>query len=243
MATFDIIVPAEWDILVREGAKINLLTSLAQISIPSSYPQTIPLAKIVGFNPSQIFKYIKKGVGAVIKKGEVIAQNKSLFSSKTYIADADGMITHIDHVTGEIVYEQVLSDASASAIMSMAEGTIAGIKPTKLTLKVSKILEVELNQAVTDRLGGRVALPISGSMMVLKQEDVASNIVVADSFDDYSISKCEALQALAFVTPTEITSHITTYTLKDPQTYADIVDFAPTYVYDNPSETRLIFYK
>lgn len=243
MATFDIIVPAEWDILVREGAKINLLTSLAQISIPSSYPQTIPLAKIVGFNPSQIFKYIKKGVGAVIKKGEVIAQNKSLFSSKTYIADADGMITHIDHVTGEIVYEQVLSDASASAIMSMAEGTIAGIKPTKLTLKVSKILEVELNQAVTDRLGGRVALPISGSMMVLKQEDVASNIVVADSFDDYSISKCEALQALAFVTPTEITSHITTYTLKDPQTYADIVDFAPTYVYANPSETRLIFYK
>ena len=243
MATFDIIVPAEWDILVREGAKINLLTSLAQISIPSSYPQTIPLAKIVGFNPSQIFKYIKKGVGAVIKKGEVIAQNKSLFSSKTYIADADGMITHIDHVTGEIVYEQVLSDASASAIMSMAEGTIAGIKPTKLTLKVSKILEVELNQAVTDRLGGRVALPISGSMMVLKQEDVASNIVVADSFDDYSISKCEALQALAFVTPTEITSHITTYTLKDPQTYANIVDFAPTYVYANPSETRLIFYK
>ena len=243
MATFDIIVPAEWDILVREGAKINLLTSLAQISIPSSYPQTIPLAKIVGFNPSQIFKYIKKGVGAVIKKGEVIAQNKSLFSSKTYIADADGMITHIDHVTGEIVYEQVLSDASASAIMSMAEGTIAGIKPTKLTLKVSKILEVELNQAVTDRLGGRVALPISGSMMVLTQEDVASNIVVADSFDDYSISKCEALQALAFVTPTEITSHITTYTLKDPQTYANIVDFAPTYVYANPSETRLIFYK
>lgn len=243
MATFDIIVPAEWDILVREGAKINLLTSLAQISIPSSYPQTIPLAKIVGFNPSQIFKYIKKGVGAVIKKGEVVAQNKSLFSSKTYIADADGMITHIDHVTGEIVYEQVLSDASASAIMSMAEGTITGIKPTKLTLKVSKILEVELNQAVTDRLGGRVALPISGSMMVLKQEDVASNIVVADSFDDYSISKCEALQALAFVTPTEITSHITTYTLKDPQTYADIVDFAPTYVYANPSETRLIFYK
>ena len=243
MATFDIIVPAEWDILVREGAKINLLTSLAQISIPSSYPQTIPLAKIVGFNPSQIFKYIKKGVGAVIKKGEVIAQNKSLFSSKTYIADADGMITHIDHVTGEIVYEQVLSDASASAIMSMAEGTIAGIKPTKLTLKVSKILEVELNQAVTDRLGGRVALPISGSMMVLTQEDVASNIVVADSFDAYSISKCEALQALAFVTPTEITSHITTYTLKDPQTYANIVDFAPTYVYANPSETRLIFYK
>lgn len=243
MATFDIIVPAEWDILVREGAKINLLTSLAQISIPSSYPQTIPLAKIVGFNPSQIFKYIKKGVGAVIKKGEVIAQNKSLFSSKTYIADADGMITHIDHVTGEIVYEQVLSDASASAIMSMAEGTIAGIKPTKLTLKVSKILEVELNQAVTDRLGGRVALPISGSMMVLKQEDVASNIVVADSFDDYSISKCEALQALAFVTPTEIASHITTYSLKDPQTYANIVDFAPTYVYANPSETRLIFYK
>jgi hypothetical protein len=197
----------------------------------------------VGFNPSQIFKYIKKGVGAVIKKGEVIAQNKSLFSSKTYIADADGMITHIDHVTGEIVYEQVLSDASASAIMSMAEGTIAGIKPTKLTVKVSKTLEAELNQAVTDRLGGRVALPISGSMMVLKQEDVASNIVVADSLDDYSISKCEALQALAFVTPTEIDSHITTYTLKDPQTYASIVDFAPTYVYANPSETRLIFYK
>ena len=79
--------------------------------------------------------------------------------------------------------------------------------------------------------------------MVLTQEDVASNIVVADSFDDYSISKCEALQALAFVTPTEITSHITTYTLKDPQTYANIVDFAPTYVYANPSETRLIFYK
>lgn len=243
MATFDIIAPAEWDILVKEGAKINLLTSLAQISIPSSYPQTIPLAKIVGFNPSQIFKYIKKGVGAVIKKGEVIAQNKSLFSSKTYIADADGMITHIDHVTGEIVYEQVLSDASASAIMSMAEGTIASIKPTKLIVKVSKTLEAELNQAVTDRLGGRVILPISGSMMVLKQEDIASNIVVADSLDDYSISKCEALQALAFVTPTEITSHITTYTLKDPQTYADIVDFAPTYVYANPSETRLIFYK
>ncbi len=243
MATFDIVVPAEWDILVKEGSKINLLTSLAQISVPTSYPQTIPLAKIVGFNPSQIFKHIKKGVGSVIRKGEVIAQSKSLFSSKTYIADADGMITHIDHVTGEIVYEQVQPDTSASGIMSMAEGTIAGIKPSKLTVKVSKTLEIELEQPIVDRLGGRVVLPISGSMMVLKQEDIASNIIVADSLDDYSISKCEALQALAFVTPTRIPSHITTYTLKKPQTYADIVDFAPVYVYANPSETRLTFYK
>lgn len=243
MATFDIIVPAEWDILVKEGTKINLLTSLAQISVPTSYPQTIPLAKIVGFNPSQIFKHIKKGVGSVIKKGEIIAQNKSIFTSKSYIADADGMITHIDHLTGEIVYEQVQPDNSSSAIMSMAEGTIVGIRPTKLTVKVSKTLEVELDQAVIDRLGGRVVLPVSGSMMVLKQEDVASNIVVADSLDEYSISKCEALQALAFVTPTQISTHITTYTLKDPQMYADIVDFAPTYVYANQSETRLTFYK
>ncbi|MEI7653014.1 MAG: hypothetical protein WCJ70_01895 [bacterium] len=243
MATFDIDVPAEWDILVKEGSKINLLTSLAQISVPTIYPQTIPLAKIVGFNPSQIFKHIKKGVGSVIRKGEVIAQSKSLFSSKTYVADADGMITHIDHVTGEIVYEQVQPDTSASGIMSMAEGTIAGIKPSKLTVKVTKTLEIELEQPIADRLGGRVVLPVSGSMMVLKQEDIASNIVVADSLDDYSISKCEALQALAFVTPTHIPSHITTYTLKKPQTYADIVDFAPAYVYANPSETRLTFYK
>lgn len=243
MATFDIIVPAQWDILVKEGTKVNLLTSLAQISVPASAPQTIPLAKIVGFSPGSIFKHIKKGVGAVIKKGEVIAQNKSFFSSKTYIADADGMITHIDHVTGEIIYEQVLPDASASAIMSMAEGTVVDIKPGRLSIKVSKTLEVDLNQAVADRLGGRVVIPVSGSMMVLKQEDIASNIVVADALDEYSISKCEALQALAFVTPTQITSQITTYTLKDPQTYADIVDFAPTYVYANPSETKLIFYK
>ena len=132
---------------------------------------------------------------------------------------------------------------SASGIMSMAEGTVVDIKPSKLTIKVSKTLEVDLNQPISGRLGGRVVLPVSGSMMVLRQGDIASNIVVADSLDAYSISKCEALQALAFVTPSQITSQITTYTLKDPQTYADIVDFAPLYVYANPAETKLIFYK
>ncbi len=243
MATFEVRVDSGWDLLVTPGTKVGFTTSLAQQVSPVSYPQTIPLAQILAFSPKHIFKHIKKSVGEMIRKGDVIAENKSIFSSKKFSADADGIITHVDHVVGEIVFEQVLSDVSSSAMMALFEGTIGEVKKGSLTVKVAKVLEIKVNEPVTSRFGGRCLVTDSAHAMILGLPDVGGNIIVAPDFTDYSISKFEALQAQAFVTQAPARTHIPTFTLKKTSEFADIVDFAPLAVYANPSESTLIFYK
>ncbi len=243
MATFDVQLDTGWDILITPGSKVTFTTSLAQQISPATYPQTIPLAQILGFSPKHIFKHIKKSVGEMIRKGDVVAENKTLFSSKKFTADADGIITHIDHAVGEIVFEQVLTEVSSSAMMALFEGTVGDIKKGTITVRVAKVLEVKVNESVSSRFGGRCLITKATQAMVLGLPDVGGNIVVAPDFTDYSISKFEALQAQAFVSPIAIHTHIPSYTLKKPNEYADIVDFAPTAVYANPSESILIFYK
>ena len=179
----------------------------------------------------------------MIRKGDVVAENKTLFSSKKFTADADGIITHIDHAVGEIVFEQVLTEVSSSAMMALFEGTVGDIKKGTITVKVAKVLDVKVKESVSSRFGGRCLITKATQAMVLGLPDVGGNIVVAPDFTDYSISKFEALQAQAFVSPIAIRTHIPSYTLKKTNEYADIVDFAPTAVYANPSESILIFYK
>jgi hypothetical protein len=143
----------------------------------------------------------------------------------------------------DIENEQVLTEVSSSAMMALFEGTVGDIKKGTITVKVAKVLEVKVNESVSSRFGGRCLITKATQAMVLGLPDVGGNIVVAPDFTDYSISKFEALQAQTFVSPIAIRTHIPAYTLKKPNEYADIVDFAPTAVYANPSESILIFYK
>ncbi|MEI6327536.1 MAG: hypothetical protein WCO78_05485 [Candidatus Roizmanbacteria bacterium] len=243
MATFEVHIDTGWDVLVTPGTKVTYTSSLAQQVSPATYPQTVPLAHILGFSPKNIFRYIKKSVGEMIRKGDVVAENKTIFSSKKFTAEADGIITHIDHTVGEITFEQVLPDMSSSAMMALFEGTIGEIKKGIINVKVSKALEVKINESVSPRFGGRCLVTNSAQAMVLGLPDIGGNVVIARDFTDYSISKFEALQAQAFISQASIRSHIPTFTLKKAADYTDIVDFAPTAVYANASESTLIFYK
>jgi hypothetical protein len=182
-------------------------------------------------------------VGSVIKKGEVVAQNKSLFHNKAYTADTDGMITHIDHVLGEIIFEQITPDESTSAIMALVEGVVSTVSPTTITVKVNKTLSVPVMQTVEDRFGGRTLITDDTRAQILDENSVAASVIVGTAFSTYTVSKCEALLALGFITATPHTTSLRSFTLKEPQTYTDIVDFAPENVYANAGEKELIFYK
>lgn len=243
MASFTIKIQPDWEIIAPPGTELSYSSALATLDSQQGQPQTVQLAHLLQFSPDKIFKYLKKGVGEAVHRGDVIAEHRSLMSTKRFFADAEGMITHIDHVAGVIVFEQLFSDSSSAHIMSLVEGTVGTTTSDEVQIKVAKTLEIEIEEQVPSRMGAPVILTDNAQATLLTLPQVAARIVVSGDFSDYVVSKLEALQAISLISRQKMHAHLSSFTLKKTDDFDDIVDFAPAAVYANASQSHITFYK
>ncbi len=153
------------------------------------------------------------------------------------------MITHIDHVTGEIVFEQTVSAGAELDIPSLVTGTVGTVTDQSIQIKVAKTLEIEILEKTSGRIGAPVVITDSSHAVLLSLPQVQGMIVISKEFNDYVVSKLEALQVAALISSTKPNTKATSFTLANPTSFDAIVDFCPTAMYADPSQSRLIFYK
>ncbi len=184
--TLSFTIATDADLLVKIGQKVNFNDPLTKKK--SSEEVTIPLSSLLGLRPNAIFKSLKHFVGEIIHKGDLIAQNKGLLSTKNYFSETDGIIKEVNHQDGSLIIEKISPEESMSCFF---KGEIVDVKGKTITLKVGKYAEYLLKQASED-FGGEVG--------IMTNEEVEGKVLLAERIQPYETVKLETLGIMGFVT-------------------------------------------
>jgi len=244
MTNISILLPPDSTVVTHVGDAVTFDTEIARTSQKPTTSQTIQIAESLKFKPSKIFKHLKKSIGDKIYKGDVVATKDAVFATKKYIADADGILTSVNHHSGEIVIEHTADEEKKSSLLALIEGTVSAIEKDKIIFKTSKILSIELTEGPKDRMGGKVVITDNTNAMQLSMPQVNGNVIVSSDVSDYVLSKFEALGA-SYIIVTKQFSNTSPHTLVlvDEKDMQSIIDFVPHAVYANAAEKRITFYK
>ena len=113
--TISLSLPTNGDILVKAGDEIDFDTPI--VNHQGTDEVKVPIAKLIKVPEAKIFNHLRKFVGEHIKKGDLVAENKTMFLKKQYFSEYDGIIKEVNHAEGAILM-QVTSDEKATLTLS-----------------------------------------------------------------------------------------------------------------------------
>lgn len=244
MNQITILLPSDSVPTVHVGDTLTFDTEIAHTTKKPIISQTIKVAQSLNFKPEKIFKHLKKNIGDKVHKGDIIATKDAVFATKKFIADSEGILTSVNHHSGEIIIEHTTDEEEKSVMLALLEGTVGSIEKDKILIKTSKTLTVPLMSEPRDRFGGAVVITDKTNAMQLSMPQVNGKVILALEVSDYILSKFEALGASHIVVTKQFTySSAHTIILENEADLEAIIDFAPHGVYANATEKNITFYK
>jgi len=122
-------LPIPGEVLVKEGAKVSFDTVVARTYLPGN-PFTVRASNILGIEPYEIEKFMKKKVGDEVEKGEVIAEYSSFFGLSRRIVQSPckGTIESISPVTGTVILRGAPIPVEVKAYIS---GKVVEVMPNQ----------------------------------------------------------------------------------------------------------------
>ena len=195
---------------------------------------TLPVAEVLGIAAEKIFLHLKKFVGEKVKKGDIIAEQKSFLSTKQYLSEVEGTLVEINHEKGTVVIETTAE--STDIVNCFFNGVIAGISSEEISVKVGKFLEIKADNTA-NFLGGPVFYYTPKTTIV--EEMIERKLIVAEKIPTYDIIKMEALGAKGFITLEGIktATSLPKIKIKEQIDFKRVIDHKFPYclIGDNPS--------
>lgn len=223
--------------LLKEDQVIDFETPFLKRKVEEEI--NIPIAKNLNVPPQKIFHYLKKFVGESIKKNEMIALSKGMFTTKRVISKYSGLIKDIDHTSGSIT---ILSETEAeNTIDSFFRGKVSKIKKNELIIEV-KNGEQFSGKNISQNFGGKVFYSDENS--VFYSESVSNSVIVCENISAYYKSKAEALGCRGFLSLSKINEDtgIPYAQLKTVSDYKKIVKTKFTYCTIISNTSTIYFY-
>jgi len=191
-------IPSYTEILVKVGQRVDFTTPLLRRSTKKK--AIIPIAEMMGFPSEEIFHHIKKTIGEQISKGDLLAEQKNVFSSKKYLSQIDGLLSEIDHTAGTLIIEQ--SSNGSEEIACFFSGEIEGVYDGYLDLKVHHAHKVDLSHPVS-YFGSRIYYaPDSGTSF--QEEDIEGKCILIQDLNPMHSTKIEALGGQGLISKKKI---------------------------------------
>lgn len=194
--------------LVKEEDKIDFNTPLLDKKI--SKEVEILVARELGINPKNIFRYLSKLVGETIKKNEIVASKKSFFSTKKVKSAVDGIIKEINHHEGLLIIESV--DQKSTQTLSPFKGKVEKVSKNHIDISLTKGQEFPLKKAKFD-FGGEVFYLDHNTSLNLSSSDIENKIVFSENISSFLQTKTEALGAKGYITLQEPPQQTEIYTV------------------------------
>jgi hypothetical protein len=96
-------LPIPGEVLVKEDEAVGFDTVVARTSVPGGV-EIVKLVYLLGIDPEEIARYLRKQVGDTVKKDEVIAEKKGFMGMFGSVATSptDGVIQQISQLTGQV---------------------------------------------------------------------------------------------------------------------------------------------
>lgn len=245
MSTIIVQIPPGYTPLVHPGDHVQFDTPLAnRVSEgETTAHQVVPLARILKFAPSKVFKYLKVNIGDVVHRGDTVASKDTVFTTKKYIADIEGTLVSVNHHTGEVTIDPSALSSEQDAISALARGTVSACDSASVTLKISKSISVKLSAPIQDRCGGEILFVDTRKAADLTLPDAQGRIIVAHECSPYALAKIEALgTSWIILAPADTYHSPRTLQLAQDSDMRAIIDFAATAVYANAGEQDIVFY-
>lgn len=198
---------------------------------------SIEVSKYLDVSPSKIFNHLKKFVGEPVKKGEVIAVKKGVFSTKKMISEYEGVLKEIDHANGQIII--TATQTSKDTLFTYFKGEVSEIKNNLLKLKVKSGKEYKLKDTGAD-FGGEVSYDNNNSTMELN-----SKVIVAESLTPFLETKLEAIGVAGFVTlkPMSDSVSLPVAQLKNADDFKEILKSHLSYCLVSKEYSTIYFYE
>ena len=204
-------LPLKGDVLVAAGALVEADTVVARTELPGNV-QTVNVAAKLGLDPARVPESLTLAVGTAVRKGELIAEGKSLFGlvRQRATAPTDGTIESVSAITGQLILREppipVEMDAYVRGVVSEVlpgEGVVVEATGALMqgifgvggeTFGALRVVagspDEELSaEALTEALRGCVVVGGSyvshGTLMRARELGVAA--VVVGGFDDHDL--------------------------------------------------------
>ena len=96
-------LPISGQVLVEKGDTVEFDTIVAKTSVPGGV-EIIKLVHLLGIDPEEIGRYMRKKVGENVQKGEVIAEKKGLLGMFGSAAKSPttGVVQQVSELTGQV---------------------------------------------------------------------------------------------------------------------------------------------
>ncbi|KKQ38618.1 MAG: hypothetical protein US54_C0007G0038 [Candidatus Roizmanbacteria bacterium GW2011_GWA2_37_7] len=229
--------PEKTKMLVEPGQKVDFSTPMSQIL--QKHMVYIPIAEMMGFDPKNIFQHLKHVIGDNIQKGDILAEHKSLFTTKQYLSEISGVLREIKHDAGTIAIEQEEKDSSTTNCYFIGE--IDGIYDGFLELNVNDVHTAKLYHQ-TPYFGASIFyLDPSGKY---SDDDLEDACIFAPAVNPIDAVKMETLGACGLITKSKIPTDTKIYQviLADNQDFEHIQKKEYPYLLIGHEPMTVIFY-
>ncbi len=224
--------------LLKEDQVVGFETPFIQKKVEEEI--NISIAKNLNIDPQKIFNYLKKFVGESIEKGETIAFNKGIFSTKKIISKYSGLIKEINHSDGSIT---ILSKTETeNTVNSYFKGKVTKIKKNELIIDVGRGEEFP-GKNISRNFGGKTFYLDENPDFIL--ENLYNSIVVCEDITSYYKAKAEALGTSGFLSLSKLAEDLEfpSGQLKNFNDYKKIIKAKFTYCTILSNSSSIYFYQ
>jgi hypothetical protein len=207
------ILPLKGNVLVKKGDKVTANDLVAETFLPGNV-LPMNLANKLGVTANLVMEYLKVQPGQILKKGDILAENKGLFGLGFFktkvVSPIDGEVESISHHTGQILLREPRIPVQIKAFIDglvveviPEEGVVIENKSAYIqgifgiageTTGVIKVLVNDGTQELSENLiddSCKGKLIVGGSMVSLKAIkraiEVGANGIICGGIDDQDI--------------------------------------------------------
>lgn len=184
-------LPIPGEVLVREGEDVGFDTVVARTSVPGGV-EIVKLVYLLGIDPEEVARYLRKKAGDSVKKDEVIAEKKGFLGMFGAVATSptDGVIQQISQLTGQVT---IAEPPVPLEIKAYVPGTIEKVLPNEGVVVRTNGALIQGIFGVGGETHGQIVLAVNSPDEMLTddkiRDDHAGKIVVGGS-----LVKVEALK-------------------------------------------------
>lgn len=231
-------IPKADKILIKKGQNVDFKTPFVAKKISNTVK--IPVASLMAVNPSNIFKLVKKTVGQHVVKGEVIAEDKNLFSSKKYICQISGLLTAIDENEGAVIIET--QSESFGEILCHFYGEIAQIHDTHIEVKVKNTHKAKIKEESFE-FGAPIFYSYAPNTL-LNEDDIEGKFLVSEEINPVDHAKIITLGARGIIGMNKsIKMDLHQISLVDKKDWEHVVTKKFPFVITDVDKNTIIFYE
>lgn len=176
-------LPIPGQVLVKEGETVGFDTIVARTSVPGGV-EIVKLVHLLGVDPDDVGRYVRKKVGDSVKKDEVIAEKKGFMGMFGSVATSPttGVVQQISELTGQVT---IVEPPVPLEVRAYVPGKIEKVLPNEGVIVRTSGALIQGIFGLGGEIHGQIAFAVDSPDEMLTEdrirEDHAGKIVVGGS--------------------------------------------------------------